>query len=153
MGAVYAWSDGARVKLNAQAAGEELERIKLTKGLTADNIVKEAKKVRSPLHDHFDWDDTSAAHLYRCEQARELVRHIRVVRVEAGEERPRRVYIKSPVAPGYADLDSVRAIPEQRDSVLEAAKRDLLAYYGRYNDLKDQFQTDLFSVIEEELSL
>lgn len=53
---------------------------KLNKGtLTPKAVVEDARDPDSPLHEHFDWDDTSAAERYREEQARGLIRQVKVV--------------------------------------------------------------------------
>lgn len=51
----------------------ELLKISKTKKLTAENILDEAKKKKSPLHDFFDWDDSEAAGKWRLHQARLLI--------------------------------------------------------------------------------
>ncbi len=58
---------------------DKLLHIKDTKGLTAEEIVYEAKKSKSVLHNLFDWDNTSAANKYRLQQARILVNEVRVI--------------------------------------------------------------------------
>lgn len=46
--------------------------------LTADLVVAAAADAASPLHEHFVWDDAEAGHQYRLEQARLLIRTVRV---------------------------------------------------------------------------
>ena len=46
--------------------------------LTADAVVAEAANKRSPIHHLFEWDDSKAAHAYRIDQARMLLRGIQV---------------------------------------------------------------------------
>jgi hypothetical protein len=54
----------------------ELRRIQESNGglLRAIDVVREASVVSSPLHGHFNWDDTEAAHQWRLQQARQLIR-------------------------------------------------------------------------------
>lgn len=47
--------------------------------LTPDAVVEAARDPTSPLHDHFTWDDTLAAQKCRLDEARTLIRSIRVV--------------------------------------------------------------------------
>lgn len=47
--------------------------------ITPDNVVDAARNPKSPLHDQFEWDDSAAAHGFRLEQARRLIRSITVV--------------------------------------------------------------------------
>jgi hypothetical protein len=60
---------------------EELRRIHdMHNGsLEPETVVAQAKKIRSPLHNCFEWDDTIAGHKYRLVQARELIRSMRKV--------------------------------------------------------------------------
>lgn len=58
----------------------ELLRIMQNNGgmLSAVDVVKEAKSESSPLHKHFEWDDTEAATKWREEQARNLIRSVKI---------------------------------------------------------------------------
>jgi len=47
--------------------------------LTPDAVVAAAKDKDSVLHDYFQWDGKKAAHAWRIEQARTLIRSVRVV--------------------------------------------------------------------------
>lgn len=46
--------------------------------LTPDNVVDAAQDEASPLHQCFEWDNDAAAHMFRVEQARHLIRSVRV---------------------------------------------------------------------------
>lgn len=46
--------------------------------LTPDNVVDAAQDEASPLHQCFEWNDDAAAHMFRVEQARHLIRSVRV---------------------------------------------------------------------------
>lgn len=46
--------------------------------LTPDNVVDAAEDKASPLHQCFEWDNDAAAHMFRVEQARHLIRSVRV---------------------------------------------------------------------------
>lgn len=65
----------------------ELEKIREADGglLFPESIVQKATDPRNPLHDEFPWDDAQAAHQYRLDIARRLIRSVTVVRIE--EER------------------------------------------------------------------
>lgn len=65
-------------RLNKDVIDSILE-IKDKEGLTAEAIVEEARKKRSPLHNFFDWDDSVAAHKWRLQQARVLINEVKVV--------------------------------------------------------------------------
>lgn len=47
--------------------------------LTPDAVVAAAKSKDNPLHAQFEWDGKLAAHAWRIEQARSLIRSVRIV--------------------------------------------------------------------------
>src|SRR6185312_2039420 len=46
--------------------------------LIPSDVVSAARDPESPLHSHFTWDDAEAAEQYRLDQARTLIRSVRV---------------------------------------------------------------------------
>lgn len=78
--------------ITPETAGKELERIHKEHGtLRAHNVVEEARPDEAPLHPAFEWNDPVAAELYRCEQARSLIKTVQVVR--SNETDPEPVYV------------------------------------------------------------
>lgn len=59
---------------------ERLEKIREKAGgvLTPDDVLADAKSSKSPLHGLFPWDDKEAAHDYRLDIARSIIRNVRV---------------------------------------------------------------------------
>ena len=53
--------------------------------LTPQIVVDEARDEAHPLHDRFEWDNQIAGEKYRLDQARRLIRSVRVVYREASE--------------------------------------------------------------------
>lgn len=51
--------------------------------LTPANVVAAATPKKHPLHNRFEWDNGVAGHAWRCEQARQLIKSVNVVRVPA----------------------------------------------------------------------
>ena len=67
---------------------EELLKIHTKYGsLTSENVLKEAKKKRHPLHPHFDWDDTEAANRWRVHQSNMLISQARITIAEHEEKK------------------------------------------------------------------
>jgi len=68
-------------KIENEAVKSALEDIAGANGglLTPAAVVAAAKDKDSPLHDYFEWSGPKAAHAWRIEQARTLIRSIRVV--------------------------------------------------------------------------
>lgn len=50
--------------------------------LKVDDVLDEAKDETSPLHKHFEWDDTAAADKYRRDQARHLIQKCKITLIE-----------------------------------------------------------------------
>src|SRR5262245_51733442 len=92
---VYEWRKGAHVKVDANVAGKELERIRKRDGkIETEVVVKEAKPKGAPLHEAFEWDDGVAAEEFRKHQARALVKSLVVVVEEVEEPEPAFVHVK-----------------------------------------------------------
>lgn len=81
--------------------------------LTPNEVVDAARSEKSPLHDLFCWDNDTAAELYRVEQAREVIRRVKLEVVI--EERTINLnrYVRDPNTEtgkqGYVSMLKVRA--------------------------------------------
>lgn len=62
---VYEWKEAAQIKADAQKAGEMLENLEKTVGITPKNLVEANRDESAPLHNEFEWNDTKAAEKYR----------------------------------------------------------------------------------------
>lgn len=62
-----------------QEAHRALAALERKGRISADDVVQAAKDQDSPLHAYFTWDDAEAAHARRIDQARALIRSVRVV--------------------------------------------------------------------------
>lgn len=58
---VYEWKEAAQIKADAQKAGEMLEILEKTVGITPKNLVEANRDESAPLHNEFEWNDTKAA--------------------------------------------------------------------------------------------
>jgi len=100
------------MKLTEQAIAE-LKALEDGRGrLTPEQVVEAARPAESALHACFTWNNSEAAERWRIEEARELIRSVRIeVTVE---DRPIRsiAYVRDPEragnAPGYVALMRVR---------------------------------------------
>ena len=110
----------AATDANVRLALEELE----TKGrLVPTAVVEAAADPDSPLHNYFTWDNDEAAKAYRLEQARRLIRSIRVVIVEEDVRIVTPKYVRDvsrePSEQGYIAVREVVRDPEmQRPTML-----------------------------------
>jgi hypothetical protein len=92
--------DAMRFGIDAQEAGEELERIKQRDGtIRPAAVVDEARPEDAVLHPAFNWDDPDAAEKYREIQARQLIKKVRVICPEPTQEPVVRATVARPTAP------------------------------------------------------
>lgn len=125
-------------KADAQKIGEELAKITKDNGgrLMPEKVVNAARAPKSALHAHFEWNDKVAAEAYRVDQARHIIRIIRVEDEEGGDAKPAFVSV-SDRGTAYRLVEEVTASRELQLIVLQQAERDLKAFERRYHMLND----------------
>lgn len=103
-----------------EAIKNELARLYVKYGLLSPEIVeREARNLSSPLHSEFEWDDAVAGLHHRWDQARRLIRSVRVT-VTVNHVQVRSVaYIRDPRVP---------AARQAYVSTEDAAKSDAIRY-------------------------
>lgn len=84
--------------------------------LTPDALVSAATDPDHPWHDRFEWDDSKAAHEHRLEQARTLIRSVKVVITTDTRTIQTVFYTRDPQAApdeqGYVSLPQLRSDTE-----------------------------------------
>ena len=66
----YQWKLPGVMPVDAQTAGDELERVYKKRGdIKPSTLVEESRPASAPLHRCFEWDDAIAAEKYRESQA------------------------------------------------------------------------------------
>lgn len=138
----YCPTKGARFsKKKAQVYGECLEQIEKSYGeLNPRTVVDEAKSSSSPLHNYFDWNNTSAAEKFRVQQAREMINHLTiVVNYETGEEIKAffSVTEEADVRPVYVNIERALSDPALRKQVIENAFGELKYWQERYKQYSE----------------
>lgn len=142
----YAFKEDEPVRIkaathaNAQVIGEALASVADEQGgrLTPRMVVEAAKTKDHPLHRHFEWDDAVAADAYRLDQARNLIRLVRVEDAGASDPQPRAfLSISDDQGVAYRPLEAVRKSSDFQQALLAAAERDLEAFERRYRQMKD----------------
>lgn len=119
---------------------DELERLREENGglLTVAAIVEAAKEEDSPLHRHFDWDDTHAAEKYREWQARALIQKCKIT-VEHRPDTVVRAYVSVPSdrkEGGYRSVQDVINDADLKESLLKEM-RVRIAYWQKQYYLLD----------------
>jgi hypothetical protein len=137
----YAWSrPKLHGELDAQVAGEHLESLveKYNEHLTSEEILADARRAQSPLHEAFEWDDSTAAEKQRRSTARGIIGSL-VVKTKNSDPKKRRqtrafVFVKVPKhgRKCYMPVRSAMAQPELKAQVIEQAYKRLEQWIGLY---------------------
>lgn len=154
MPVVYGWRPGSRVALDAQKAGEAIEKLqrKHNGPLEPETIVEAARDDKSVLHAHFEWDDGVAAGHYRTDQARELVRSLTVdISRSNVESRPVRAFVNvgSGEDRGYVSVATAMSCAELRRQAIARAWAELEAWRLRHAELTELGR--IFSMVDQGL--
>lgn len=130
---------GRAKRADPQVIGEALETIRLENGgeLHPQAVVADARDAKSPLHRYFEWDDRKAAEAHRMDQARALIRSIRVIDDNDAKPRPAFLSIRSDGGIGYHTIKDVLSSRDLRERLLAQAQRDLDAWTLRYRELRE----------------
>ena len=141
------WKNGSRFSIDPEVAKREIDKIKAKKGgeVFASDIVDAAKSKRSPLHREFEWDDTKAASLYRCEQARLMLRSIEVVYKEMPSTPVRSYNVVTSATSNeetgkkkcYKSTEDILSDPELRMELLSTAFAELRRFQRRFHGLQE----------------
>ena len=137
---IYQWKEGAHQKLDAQRVGDHLEELHAQHGgVTAEIVVREASRKRSPLHAGFTWDDTEAAKEYRLEEARRMIRSVVVISKRAGEPDIYTAYVSVRDEEGQRYLPIYEALSNEqtREQGLRRALQELQSWQRRYHDFEE----------------
>lgn len=123
-----------------QAIGTALEEIRAANGgeLQPLAVVEAAKSRKNPLHQHFLWDVKAAAEAHWLDQARTLIRSVRIVdtAVKSGSVRAF-VSLNTPSGVNYHGVRDVQNSATLRAALLLQAEKDLDAWEKRYRELRE----------------
>lgn len=141
----YQWKVPGIMPVDAQTAGNELQRIYERDGvIEPETVVKESKAPSAPLHSCFEWNDAKAAHKYRITQAQGIIRAIVVVD-ETKQQPETRAFVN--VHQDYQPISVVVRNPEKRSALLENALNELHWFEKKYNSLQEL--SGVFDAIRE----
>lgn len=131
---IYKWKIPGLIPVDAQVAGQEMERIYNRDGiLDPAVIVQESKDKHAPLHGCFEWNDTVAANKYRVNQAKEIIRSIVTVSEHTNQETRAFVYVNQE----YQPLSVVIRNPEDTATLLRQAINELRWFEQKYSKLQE----------------
>jgi len=137
----YEWVEGRRMKGGAKRAnvvGRIIEGIADRNGgrIDAKDLLAVARPKNSPIHDMFEWDDTTAAERYRVEQARHVLRSVQV-RVTGGTKKPVVTKAFPFVDDNYIPVEQVYEDKGLRNELLREALREGESWMARYEHLAE----------------
>lgn len=115
---------------NRKAIAGRLKKLADESGgrLTPEAVVNDAKSPRSPLHRCFDWDDSEAARKWRLEQARSLIRTVKVeYEVTEGVVKKVKVQVHEYVRDPQAEPEEQGYVAVAKVLTDDDLKRDVLA--------------------------
>lgn len=127
---VYGWKEGSRFKADADKVANELLSLPER---TPEAALEFAEDSETELHKCATWDDSKAAHLYRLDEMRGVIRS--VVKIDESPDREPITYRafeyvivtpenERPVR-AFAETTEVLANPETRKQVLAEIRSDI----------------------------
>lgn len=108
--------------------------------LTPEYVLEEAAIETSPLHGCFEWDDSVAAHKHRLDQARRLIRSVKVVVTTTTRVISTVRYGRDPQAApgqGYVSVEQLRSEPDNARAFLRHEFSRAAAHLRRAEDLAE----------------
>lgn len=133
---VYSWKIQSLYPIEAQCAGEEIERIYHKRGqCDAADVVDESRPESAVLHPCFEWNDPVAAELWREQQARGIINCIVIVS-ETKKGEPVEVRAFPYVADTYRPLNVVLESKDMETEMRESALREFLAFKRKLDAYK-----------------
>lgn len=130
-------TEGSHLSIKqAQKYGEVLYALEEQhQGITAELILDQATSKLSPLHDWFEWNNKKAAHEYRLEQARVLVRSISItMQYPDGDRQIRAFHIVRNGETTYKVITKIQAEETYRQQIINNAFKELEGWKRRYKD-------------------
>jgi hypothetical protein len=142
-----------------EAIRQEMARLYQKHGtLTPQAVVQAAQNAKSPMHDCFEWDDKVAGQAFREDQARALIRSVRVEVTTDTVTLSAVAYVRDPNAPheeqGYVSLEALRDNKRDGKAVLVYECDRVLAMLERVRQiafalgLSDYAEKALAGVVE-----
>jgi hypothetical protein len=112
--------------------------------VTPEDIVEDARSAEAPTHAFFEWDNTTAAMLYRIQQARYLLRSIYIVVTSNDVEIETRAFVnitkqKDEQEPRrfYTNVEYALTKGELRQQVIAEALRQLESWRKRWSEYSE----------------
>lgn len=130
---VYQWKPGARIRADAQEAGEILNRLEREGRLSAKGLLDESRPEDAPLHKEFEWNDGVAAENWREHQARHIIGSILVI---PEKSEPVRGFFKIERSDNrYESIQTILESSDKTNLLLEEAFKEFARMEMKYKTL------------------
>lgn len=147
----YQWRPGFTSPIKPEIAAREFARLaERDQEIVPTTLIEESRPVAAPLHEHFDWDDSTAASSWRVQQARAMIGALKVIYVRNDTEEPQppvRAYVsvidRSEPSTGastprhYQPVVKVMSAEDLREQYIRQAFDTLCGWRERYQDIKE----------------
>ena len=132
---IESWKSGTHYKTPAHVAAQEMQKLHETVGLTPHNLVEASRDETAPLHNEFEWNDSTAAEKYRETQAAQMIRSITFTETEQ-ESIPEPIRMYFPTGEKtYEPIQIIMSDKNKQQALLEHALRELIWFKKKYKML------------------
>lgn len=126
----------------AEEAVNEFERItNKYGGFDPEYVVQESVQPGTLLHNEFEWDNTKAGHAYRIEQAKKLIRSIRVEIVNSTVSYNVRAYVNvrenKDESRRYVPIQKAIENDHAYADLLNQSKDEMTAFVTKYSQISE----------------
>lgn len=135
----YGFKSSSRINLGKDAAAHLIQLVETKQAVTSDDVLRDASRKDSPIHNYFDWDDSIAAKKWRIKQAGDLLRAVVMIE-DDGKQKPLRAFasvIENGENRTYVSMVRALSDTELRRQVLEQALREIEGWQERYERYRE----------------
>lgn len=138
-GRAYAFKPRVSFPIDAQTAGEELDKIRGHNSgeVTPEAVVEAAKDSKNPLHAVFEWDDGKAGHQYRVQQAGTLIRSVIVTVTGGGDSQSQPMQVSVTAVQPSASSAKVVTAEELHKAKVDRGWREIEGWHKQYGELPE----------------
>jgi hypothetical protein len=146
MGIIYSFKPDEPLRLQGakyadpQKIGEALDAVAKANGgrIEPEAVVEAARDPANHLNKHFEWNDTKAAAAHRLEQARGIIRIVRVENEDSESGTCRAFFsITDERGRAYRPARAVISSASMMLALRKRAKAELEAFQTRYKEIKE----------------
>lgn len=130
---------------DAEKIGPVIQSLSEAGAVTPRDIVDAARSGNSPIHEFFEWNDKKAADLFRVEQARNMLRSIRVRYIEDGTPKEARAFAVTKTNAyedeprQYRSFQVLYGDSAFAANMMDNAITDIMAWKKRYSPYADMW--------------